>query len=690
MAFRINTVEYGWETLTSAQSGSIVVSGSNKQVFIPETGSRTFLCVDIEMYLRDANTGTTIADVANYAFSCSVDGNLGGAPAATSTINGTDDHATLFYKQNFTNLFNTRFTGSSHVVSPRFSFPAANSGRWTGHSFKLIATYQFDDTDVVTNIKTVRLPLDTNNFKQQWLFAGAGGRQVFGKTIGGYTNIPAFDTFLPESTKDYKDIWIQYTGYDSARSLDTTTRLVTQIDSGSTSDRFVLQNSMASDTYYFDIQNVSGTLDTSTAHTLKASSSLQRFADVSPTVCITYTYRSDLSTQIMSSMMVPFNEDFYKLNTGNNTSIYGVCNFLIPELNPSMCHSAIILTMPIVSTPFLSKSYTKSVVINNVFNYPYGNSNIRTSTAIGGPATINHRFDSQAATSSNYQLSAGYNTLNFGIYGQETISDIGYSGYLLLNYSSSKLPSGVYGHNNIIYFSTGSSTAPLALLTTQNFSPTRSISSDIKTSYYMHSPISINQYNSAIAPTSPIFYYASTGSNGVSASFFGASSFIGFSTELSLRITPFLLNWYVNYPNQPVYLNQIKLKYFDPLTGTMLPSATQRPSWKSDYITYNQNINRVTGSLLNCAQTSVDYKVDIYLSGSNVPTDSIYNLTTTGSGTTKTFMFDWYESVNKIYAVAKYPESGISNFATASNGNILTIDYAPTGGSTEKSFTFIG
>lgn len=687
MAFRINTVEYAWETNQASASGSVTYTAPTKLVTIPETGSRTFLSVDIEMYMRDANTGQTISSITAYGLSCSIDGNMAGDAAVTQTIPNTSDNTSLLFKQTFTDHFNTRFTGSSHIISPSFCLPQTNSGRWTGHSFRLLATYQYSDTNADTLIKTVALPLDA-------IYGTLPTTQtVFGKSDGGYTNIPALDAFLPESTKQYKDIWIEYVGFDNGGVIGTTgpVRIFTQIDSGSENPRGIVSSSMFADIYYFDAENISGTLDTSTTHTLKSrADSGSRMSWISPTVYVTYTYRHDLTTSVINSLRLPANYEFYNCTNTFLADYYGQVNFLVPETRPSLEHSALVLFHP--STGSVGN---RTVRIGNTRMSV--NSYDRPNPAIGSAIPCNYRFDSGASTSSLFALSQGYNSIPFGVNSVPRASNgYRYNGYFLINYTASILPNGIYGHQKTLYFGTGSFSGLASVTRTNiNLSPSQSINPDITSSYYTNGVLHENQFNVQTGNTyvAPAWYCVNyTMSADISASF-NVSISTPRTPELGLHRICTIMGKYIAYPNQPIILSdndQYKINYFNSAPAFYVgQSGNSKPHWFAAYMNYSQNIIRVTGSLSSCNFTSTDYAVDIYLSGSNVPISPIYNLTSSGSGTSKTFMFDWYENINKLYAVTKYPEIGISNLATASNGNILTIDYGTSSGG-EKSFTFIG
>lgn len=675
MAFALNTVQYAWETNPVAQSGSVRYVTPTKRIWIAETGSRTFLSVDAEMYVRDANNGSTISNITAYAFTASIDGNSAGDPATSATITMTGDHTTLFFKQTFTDLFNTRFTGSNHDISLSWQLPQTLSGTWIGHGFRLLCTYQYDDDNVGRNIKTVALPLDA--------YYGTVGTLLtshapFGSTAPGYTNIPALTTFLPEANKTIRDYWIEFTGIDAANAA-TDVNMFTQIDSGSEVTRFVLQGNMNSDTYYFDIQ--SGSFDTSSAHTLNARASLTgRMTTISPTLYVTYEYDTT-SSMTLNSCIIPFNYDFYRQSNASQIRLYATSKFLIPEPDPSLVHSALVLTQP--TTPLGSKTYTVNNV--NLLTLSYVRGSVQ-----GSPNVFNVRFDGNARTSANVSLRQGCNQLNSALISATQGTGTSYSGYYLLNYSASAL-SKPHKHNKTIYIGSGSllGFAGGGNQLLPNF-VTRSVHGYITESYYCNGFMSITQMNCSTEPSTPLtFLYDYTGSLNTSASLIGTDDFVGRGSEMGYASTPFRMGIFKYYRNQPDDAENPKIDYFDNIRHyRYAPNVTMRPLWRSDYMTLNQNKISVTGSLLNCNFPAETYELRIYLSGSDVPVNAIMEIESSGSGTSKKFYFDWYESANKVYAVSTNPEYGISNFATASQGDVLTIDFAQSSG--ERSYTWIG
>lgn len=691
MAFRLNTVEYAWETNTTEQSGSTTYTTPDKLITIPETGSRTFLSVTAEMFVRDAQPALVINSFANTFITGSVDSNINVGTNGSFGTSTTVHHA-LTFKTDLTDLFNARFTGSAHTVNVRWSVASATSNLYTGHSAKLYITYQYDDAGLGTTIKTVRLPLDA--------FYGqlSTSQQVFGSTAGGYTNIPALDTFLPESTKDYKDIWIQYTGNDTGGASGQRGNMFTQIDSGSESTRYTLTG--GSDTPYYDIQTISGTFDTSTAHTLKArANSGSRFTMISPTVNATYTYRNDLTTSVINSLMIPFNYDFHFRNNMMSPNLYGEFDFLIPEQNPYQAHSALMLIVAPIS----------SIRTVGVGGKTITSTTFSRGTTAKGSVPCNIRFDANAKTSADKPFNSGYNSFIFYFNtgsivgaGVNNFSGFNVSGFALLNYTASVIDSNPQLSQRTIFFGNSLNMGGLAISTAyvrHTLHPTQSINSALTSSYFCNGyldslKMSISNINNAtIQMMSTTFDY--TGSVGISSSFAHDCWWGSPGTTAGAGVVTHAMPFkgYLNYPSQPI-ANYYGSNYFNAKTNNILipnSTVTKISTLSRDVIlTYHNNAYKITGSLLNCSNTGSNYLVDIYVSGSNAPITPLYNLTSSGSGATKWFTFDWYENINSLYAVTKYPQNGISNSMTASNSNgLLSINYS-AGGATEKSFTFIG
>lgn len=673
MAIGLNTIVYAWETNPVAQSGSVLYSTPVKRIYIPETGSRTFLSVNAEMYMRDANDGTTISNITNFAFSASVDENLGGDPAASQTIVTTVDHTTLLFKESFTSLFNTRFTGSNHDVRLLFQLPQANSGRWIGHSFRLICTYQYDDTNVETNIKTVSLPIDA--YLENTL---PTVQTVFGKTTGGYTNIPNLSTFLPETNKQIRDYWIEYNGIDSS-TVATDINIVTQIDSGSENTRFVLQNNMNTDTFIFDIE--SGSFTTNAAHTLKARASLgARIVALSPTLWVTYEYATT-SSMTLQSCMIPMLAENNKYGNSVEENIYQNAYFLIPEKNPGLAHSAIVNILAV------GPANPRRLAVNGT--------NIVTATLTRGnntnsPTIFNLRFDENARVSAGYTLREGYNRLTYAMHGSPSVfGPSKYTSYLLLNYSASS--NGVLKNNRTVYFGSGS-VIGYNVVTRRRIPAwiSSGVHSDITSSYYTNGYLIFDQFNASATSVYTGYVYDYTGSMNISHSVMLSTSFpLSANAELGFKSVPAVGDIFKQYHNEPDNYEFPKLEYFDRIPYYFYVDQTARPYFRADYITFNQNKIGVTGSLLNCNFPSNTYNLKIYLSGSNVPIKPISLSVSSGSGTSKKFYFDWYENINGVYAVSDYPEFGISNLVTASNGDILTINFGGSSGG-ERSHTWIG
>ena len=674
--FRINTVEYGWETNVTPQSGSTAYTTPTKRVYIPETGSRQFLSVVAEMYMRDANLGTTISAMTNAGMSCSIDTVMyGEAPIPLQSFSFGSEHSCMRWYKDFTDIFQTNFTGSSHDVAFSWINAQNNAGVWVGHSFLLTCTYQYDDTNVETNIKTIKLPIDnyigylpTSSF-------------VFGSSTPNFTNIPALDSFLPEASKSYKDIYITYNGIN-ASSTTSSVQFITNIDSGSDNPRYVQQSRMITDIAYFDIQSLSGSIDTSVSHALSGRSTVRnRLAYFSPMLNITYHYNGNASNDIITNIQVPFHADFYGRYNSLRPIITGNITFLIPEKSISpLLNSAIVLH----SSPITS--LIRMVTVNGKRLTP-SHTVVRQSTG-AATSNIHYCFGTNAVSSSDYNVVPGYNVLPISIDSSAAASTTT-AGYVLMTYSASKLASHE-NHNKLVCFSSGAffgDYSGVRYIFNQN--PTESIHPNITSSYYMHEPCSLLSANGT-GFSNLFIYMGVTGSEYFATqSAFFFFFFLGGSSNASNRILSYIFrDTFKRYPreidkNTTFFKNnQFYLYNY---------ASTNANRWNSNYFTYNQNIYRITGSLENCNSSSVDYRLSVFCSGSNAPKNALMTLLSTGSGTTKNFMFDWYENITNLYVVSTYPEYGVSNFATASsNVDLMTIDFSSVSSGAGHSYTFIG
>lgn len=688
MAYRINTIEYGWGSNLVAQSGSVRYDSSTRRIYVPETQSRTFINANVQMYVTDANTGTTIASITNYALSCSIDGNLYGQPSISRTLGMSGDHVNIMYCDDFVSAFNQRFTGSDHNVSFSFQMPSTNSGRWIGHAFKLLLTYEFDDATTTTAIKTVRIPSDSISSS----LLNTTNLQC-GPQTANYPSVPALDTFLPETNKNYRDIFFEYNYWMQDTGASNTGSIAVRFNSGSTFSRFVLQNSLTTSRPIYDIHNVSGTLDTTVPNTISVSASVPTpvsgqtpFTLFTPLLYVTYEYNYTGSQTVMNSLVLPLD-----MNTG---FVWGMPNYvyktiLLPEPSPSLQQSAFRVVQYMQeqsqSLGMVGQSLTSHIL-------PAG-------TQMHGMLyTRQIRFDSLAERPTTFNLNTGFNKIGFAratpnLGTADIINESIVTMYL--NYSSSKSNLGIGSHNKTIYFGSGSLAGSTGTFkyATLGF-PTQSIHANIKTLHFINGVIRTIYMNAGTRSPTIGYMLNITGSAVVSSSLnIRRQLFGGLNpsrvVESGIQIIPSDLdNFYTKFPNQFASNQQ---DYFAPHTEYVLHDAAQS-SFVMDTLTLNWNKIGVTGSLLNCNFPSSQYQVYVYLSGSTEFSSPLYRLVPSESSANKTFQFDWYENASSLYAVVTHPEYGISNFATASNSNILTINFAApvTASTTEHSYTFIG
>lgn len=684
---RINTVEYGWETNQTTVSGSDFFSSSYKKVTIAETSSRTFVCADLHLYMRDGISGTTIGNAAyrTASFGVWIDGNYTTQSIYANTANGvatTGDHFCQKFVVNFKNHFSTYFTASSHDVNWSFQTPTGSlSMPFTNHAGKIILTYQYDDTNLTTGTKTVRVPLNSHiGYMSNTL------PEMFGSTTSTYKNIPALDNWLPETSKQYKDLFFEIHSKDAASNA-VEAIMSLQLDSGSLVPRCQFSSSLNTSVYSYDIYNVSGTLDTATTHSLKAQSSrASRFVTATPILYTTYTYNVG-SSRILNSLLVGANQagsltnELFNVSPGALASRhhYSV-DWFINESNPVLRQSALLGYLNLAAS------------ITLTYQFPPTSHRIYTITAgsiESGPFIHSILFDSSSTWNDNYSISRGQNKFSFQYIQNSNNATFNVPEHIgIVNYESDNI--GIGNHNKTIYLSHTHSYTIAQVYVAVYINNTNNIHSDVSSSYYLSSISRIHTWNGGRANISTVIFNY-TGSLG-SASFNANLTTAG-DQELGIVETPLELSCitkrFITTKEVDPKLNYFVSKSITSFVGQAVAANAAFSVY--DYIAMSNGNYPISCSLINCNYTSSIYDVYFYLSGSYESPINKLCLSQTSS-MNKSGSFLWHDNFRNIYAVCYKPEFGISNMLTANSGTHTINFAAPTGSVTsgEHSYVFIG
>jgi hypothetical protein len=420
-------------------ASAVVVAFTGQAVHIPETASRTFRSVALEVFCRDSVTVAT--SITAWMIGVQIDA-VGASDETRSgtgaTLTNSGEHYSFIAMRdaNSANYFTTNFTGSSHTVVARMSV----TGPSTNHQgAKLYITYEFDDASATTRVKTVRIPCDGHTTTLTLTL----------QNIGSATEIPALDTFLPENTKTFRQIFAEFEVYD-ANNGTANFNLNTRIDAGTTTTWATeTQNLNTAQSFklWWDLQAYG--MATNATHALQASASTTaRYTTLGFVLIVTYTYNHSASTTIINSLNIALVEEpgFMGFSAVGDVSRAQRDVFIEEPATVTMVQSGYLIR------------YTAAGTVNSVLTKAGAQASYRTYTHNQGVVNVGtgqwviyKRIDSGGVNGAALTLARGRNTFNIDFYSTNaTAPASNTSGNLILNYTSGKHASGDAVHNHTV------------------------------------------------------------------------------------------------------------------------------------------------------------------------------------------------------------------------------------------------
>lgn len=456
MTTRLNTIEYAFQTNFSTLAASTTYNFTGITVTMPETTSRVFESVYLEVFAQ--------ADVTTSAFNTTAPTGslqLGAATAQSITFGadasgGTQYHA-LFsgqWLQDLTAYFTAHFGGAStQTVALGVKWPVIMQNI----SARLIITYQFTDADN-TRAKTVRIPIDG--------YAGSVPTSL--TSIGSSTDIPNLSTFCPEGSATFTNVYfeIEYVG-----RLPSVATFVTTwgIDGTTQAESTHQATGEAAGAYaFFRVLWQQNSLSTSATHQFQGQTSVANtLYDVCVTMVVTYTYSESGTTSVLNSIIVPFPDAAMGPNT-NSTSNRATWQTTFYVEEPA--------TVTLVQSAVRLSTYQQNdATAYDAINLRVGTQTYRSYTHPGittfggvnyGQVAFQQRFDSGASEGAGgFTLARGPNTLTFDAYGNGAGDDnqAVMQAYAIVNYTSGVASGGTATHNKTIKHCMVSSAAPSLL-----------------------------------------------------------------------------------------------------------------------------------------------------------------------------------------------------------------------------------
>jgi hypothetical protein len=629
------TVEYAFATSGSNISTNTTLGTSTRYNFtligitIPEITSRNFKSVILEFSYRDAFT--TVYNTSGWRLGITCGSNAASDVDYTPTaIGNTADHETSFLISDVTDYFNTNFGASaSQSCQASFAMSTATSACVANITAKLYITYEYEASASRT-IKTVRIPIQSGSSP---LTAAAIEIGTGGTTPAPANQIPALDTFLPETNKTYQSTWFEMCANDGGAAT-TDFGATYQINTGATAPRCFLEQALSTGTFYKDIwltkyNNGSGvitdayTISASAASAFKAySSTTTRFDAFGGLFCVTYEYDST-SASVMNSVILPFDTDSSNI-MGTSASNANVISkeFWITESNVVLAQSGVLLyaqsaggaTLNIYSGAQTARPYTLTALTNS-----------------GGHSLI-HRIDHNSGAS----LARGKNTINIGAYTTTATGAVNtLTGFLYLNYTSNSASGGEKCHNHTTVWYNTSQIATGTVATENDILTTGQRTPSIISSDYFLNGVGY-EINSRFGTASNLIYlYADK--------LTGEYNGDGWYTFCS---------WYHTNDGELASYKQIEdaVEFFNidgkRNRGKMdieiartyrIVYSTAALFWMKTYLTYHTNTFTVSGSFTGPAGAGANVVVDVYRVSDNFWSGSVLS---TASGSFSALVMD--------------------------------------------------
>lgn len=440
---RVKTVEFPFDTLLTTIATNTTLATATRHdfsaitLYIPETSGRLFKSVIIDVGWRCASA--TFSTYLGWRIGVKL-----GAVAfddrdyVPSSITGsTQDHEYSFIHRDVTNYFNANF-GSSGTQTCQVGFAMQqNAARAVGPvTCKLIITYEYNDTNG-TQVKTVRIPIQSHHTNLTTSHVEIG-------TTGGANNapvnqIPALSTFLPESSKTIRSSWIESYANDGISGTADVNQVI-RVDSLTEVNRGTLEAALVTGNFYRDIYLYDAvTVGLSTAHAFNSRSTVNtRFYCLGAILCVTYEYDSGASSTIINSLLLPLtsnaNSACVSSPDTDSSDVYALDVFIEEPDNVQLKQSAVVY--------YAHSNNEATTLVVSAGSQAERSYTIVSLGSISGPYMIVHRVDHN----SGWTLSRGRNKFSIKCYITASPQTLSLSGYVILNYISSKSTLGVDSH----------------------------------------------------------------------------------------------------------------------------------------------------------------------------------------------------------------------------------------------------
>lgn len=430
MATRTKTVEFVYGTdATNTYATTVKYTATGGTIYLPEN-SKVFRSVTLIATTGDF--ATAAASITAWTLGIKLGAVAESTATVSDTITNSGEAWTMRFRRDVTGYFTTNWSGTSMTWEASLQETGATV---SATSFKLIITYEYDDT-TTTHIKTVRIPIESTRA----LLTNSM------QTVGGATAIPAFKgSYLPEASVTVRQAWIELWG-NSAQNATTQCDMQMRVAGGTTKTWWREAATMNSARWAYGIVDI-------TAETLTSASSLEcsntvtsRGLQIAGMVCVTYEFNSSTSTTIFNSLLLgAVDTAGWMGGTASGDEDQWDRVIYIDEPGTiTMKESAVALFFNDSGT------MTADVAVGSQTDTAF----VMTAGALQvGQYSLVHRIDASGAKgTAGMTLARGPNDYSIQFRSATASAGWNMSGFLLLNYTSGKATNGVGVHAQTRYF----------------------------------------------------------------------------------------------------------------------------------------------------------------------------------------------------------------------------------------------
>lgn len=431
MATRTKTVEYVYQVDIATLAANTKRTKTGNTIYLPES-SITFKSVTLIATWGDDATAAT--SPTNWILGIKLGAVAESTATVTDTVANSGEAWTFRARRDVTAYFTTNWTGASMAWEASAQQAASAT---QNHSFKLIITYQYDDTSS-THVKTIRIPVESTRALMTTSY----------QTLGGATAIPAFKgSYLPEDSVTIRQIWVELWGNTADITTATDWISTARVGGATTYDWWDNESALLSGRWAYGIIDITGrTLTSAEALEIIVTGITNRLTQMGGMICVSYEFDPAATTTVYNSILIGGVDTVSQMGgTASGDEDYWARTVYIDEpATITMQESGVCL--------FFNDS--AAVTINVAVGAQTDTSFAFTAAGTqAGQYSVVHRFDAAGAKgTAGMTLARGENDYNIQFRSTTASAGWNLSGFMLLNYTSGKASAGVGVHAQSRYF----------------------------------------------------------------------------------------------------------------------------------------------------------------------------------------------------------------------------------------------